>query len=183
MVQRARARYVASMTLTGRRAVALDAPRLSALALRSKAVWGYSPEFMARCREELTLTPKQVAEDWGYVYEDHGASQSERLVGFVLVSRCSAGRLSQFQTETPDGVALELEALFVEPARIGQGIGRRLFQRALEYGARLAPRGQLWIQSDPNAEAFYVSRGAVRVGELESASVPGRKLLLLRSSW
>ncbi|MGH7506358.1 MAG: hypothetical protein ACRELX_11935, partial [Longimicrobiales bacterium] len=34
-----------------------DAGRLTALALRSKAVWGYDAVFMERCRPLLTVTP------------------------------------------------------------------------------------------------------------------------------
>ncbi|MCB9608374.1 MAG: GNAT family N-acetyltransferase [Polyangiaceae bacterium] len=169
--------------LRGRTAEAEDAAVLSGLALRSKAVWGYSEDFMARCREELTLTPNQLEEDWGYLYEDADAAGSERVVGFVLVSRCSRDRLQQFPEAISAGVAFEVEALFVEPQRLGQGVGKRLFEKAREYAARVSPTGELWIQSDPNAEAFYLRCGAVRVGELESASVRGRWLPLLRSSW
>ena len=169
--------------LRGRTAEAEDAAVLSGLALRSKAVWGYSEDFMARCREELTLTPNQLEEDWGYLYEDADAAGSEGVVGFVLVGRCSRDRLQQFPEATSADSAFEVEALFVEPTRLGQGIGQRLFERAREHAARVAPAGALWIQSDPNAEAFYLRCGAVRVGELESASVPGRWLPLLVSSW
>ena len=54
---------------TIRRALPSEAASQSALARRSKAVWGYSPEFMEACRDELTLsrgylraTPTFVAE-------------------------------------------------------------------------------------------------------------------------
>ena len=38
-----------------------EAETLSALALRSKAYWGYPADFMEACREELTLTPMTIA--------------------------------------------------------------------------------------------------------------------------
>ena len=38
------------------RACGSDAPALTLLALRSKAVWGYDAAFIAACRDELTLT-------------------------------------------------------------------------------------------------------------------------------
>lgn len=171
------------MTLVGRRAVPGDAAELSALALRSKAIWGYSAEFMARCREELTLTPDQLEEDWGYTYEDAEARGAERLVGFVLLSRCSAEQEIKFQGESYSGEAFEVEALFVEPERLGEGIGRCLFTEALRACKAAADHGRLWIQSDPNAEGFYLSCGAVRVGERESSSIPGRYLPLLAVDW
>lgn len=171
------------MALVGRRAVPGDAAELSELALRSKAIWGYSAEFMARCREELTLTPDQLEENWGYIYEDLGASREKRLVGFVLLSRCSAEERVKSHAEMGDGDVFEVEALFVEPERLGEGIGRRLFTEALRACKAAADHGRLWIQSDPNAEAFYLSCGAVRVGERESSSIPGRYLPLLAVDW
>jgi hypothetical protein len=35
-------------------------PSLSALCLRSKAVWGYDDAFMIACRTELTLIPDEL---------------------------------------------------------------------------------------------------------------------------
>ena len=45
--------------------------------------------------------------------------------------------------------------------------------------ARHAGVRQLRIESDPFARAFYERCGAVRVGEVASASIPGRVLPLL----
>ena len=39
-----------------------EASRLSALALRAKAHWGYSPAFMQACRAELTVSSEQIAQ-------------------------------------------------------------------------------------------------------------------------
>ena len=44
-----------------RRARGREAAALSALAMRSKAHWGYDAAFMAACRAELTLTPEGIA--------------------------------------------------------------------------------------------------------------------------
>ena len=40
-----------------------EAKEISALAMRSKAYWGYSKEFMEACREELTVTPEHINSD------------------------------------------------------------------------------------------------------------------------
>ena len=37
-----------------------DLPQLAALALASKAVWGYPPELLAQWRDDLTLTPADL---------------------------------------------------------------------------------------------------------------------------
>ena len=51
------------MTVTVREARAEEAEALTELAMRAKASWGYDAAFMAACRDELTLTPQQMA-DW-----------------------------------------------------------------------------------------------------------------------
>jgi GNAT superfamily N-acetyltransferase len=70
---------------------------------------------------------------------------------------------------------LELEALFVEPGRIGQGIGRALIEHA-KFTAAQVGASSLLIQGDPHAERFYRAAGGRLVGRRESASIPGRFL-------
>ena len=45
------------MTATVRAARPAEAEAISALALRSKAHWGYDPAFLEACREDLTIDP------------------------------------------------------------------------------------------------------------------------------
>ena len=136
-----------------------EAAILSALALRSKAYWDYSDDFLNACREELAVTPERIRDG---AFHFVVAEKSGEIVGFFGVERLSP---SQF----------ELEALFVEPDRIGSGIGRSLMDRAKNYVAACGG-GTLWIQGDPNAEKFYRAAGGRRVSDRESASIPGRFL-------
>jgi len=136
-----------------------EARLLSDLALRSKAHWGYSPDFIQRCRVELSYSEEQLlAEDMRFfVLEGSG-----HVIGFYALERRSS-------TE------IELDALFVEPTFIGQGFGRRLIDHAKSVAASLGAE-QLTIQGDPNAERFYHAAGGVLTGTRESASIPGRYL-------
>jgi predicted N-acetyltransferase YhbS len=59
---------------------------------------------------------------------------------------------------------LDLEHLWVLPAWIGTGLGRRLFVRAMRRAHELGAR-TVTIESDPNAEGFYRKMGARRAGE------------------
>lgn len=145
-----------------RAARADEAAVLSALAMRSKAYWGYDAEFMAACRDELTLTAAQIPARRTAVAERDG-----RLLGFVTL-----------EGEPPGG---ELGMLFVEPDAIGQGVGRRLFEHAVAV-ARRSGFTRLTIEADPYAEPFYLAMGAVRSGTIPSGSVPGRVLPLLTFS-
>ena len=77
-----------------------------------------------------------------------------------------------------DPQARELELLFVDPPAIGTGAGGALLRDALEQ-ARAAGLAELTIESDPDAEPFYVAAGAERIGTRVS-SATGRELPLLR---
>jgi GNAT superfamily N-acetyltransferase len=136
-----------------------EAAILTELALRSKGHWGYDEDFVARCREELTLQPDEVEQRRTAVAEHQG-----QVVGFVTV-----------QGDPPDG---ELGMLFVDPPAIGHGVGRLLFQHALAVAAALGFK-RLEIESDPHAEPFYRAMGATHIGTVPSGSIPGRELPLL----
>ncbi|WP_420347461.1 GNAT family N-acetyltransferase [Pelagibius sp.] len=142
-----------------RPAVEEELPALSALCLRSKAVWGYDDAFMAACREELTLTPADLQNDQLQVAED-----DEGVVGVVKLD---------IESESA-----ELSKLFIEPARIGSGAGRVLFTWAVERARGLGAK-TMRIESDPDAAAFYRHMGAEVVGTAPSGSIPGRVLPLL----
>ena len=143
-------------TVEIRAAVPGEAAVLSALALRSKAHWGYDAAFLDACRDELTLRDDELAARRTVVAELDGT-----VAGFGTL-----------EGEPPYG---ELGMLFVEPAAIGRGLGGALLA-ALVARARSAGFTRLAIDADPNAEAFYLAHGAVRVGAVASGSVPGRVL-------
>ncbi len=140
-----------------------EAAALSSLAMRSKAHWGYSDEFMTACREELTYSGSQIESD---NYEFFVCQSEGRIAGFYALKLL-----------TPSSA--ELEALFVEPDMIGRGLGRTLIEHAKEKAYDLGIR-QLVIQGDPNAETFYVAAGGARDGQRESGSIPGRFLPIFR---
>jgi GNAT superfamily N-acetyltransferase len=133
-----------------------EAEALSALALRSKAHWGYDDAFLDACRAELTLRDDELAARRTLVAELDG-----RVAGFGTL-----------EGDPPYG---ELGMLFVEPAAIGRGLGGALLA-GLVAQARELGFTRLAIDADPFAEAFYRAHGAVRVGEVASGSVPGRVL-------
>jgi len=135
---------------------------LTGLAFRSKAYWGYHESFMAAVKSELEVRPEKFQPDFHvYILEEDG----ERL-GFC--SLIPTGR------ET-----IEMEDLFVEPSHIGKGCGKTLWDYAVNLAGELGFM-TLTLTADPNAEAFYLRRGAVRVGERVSPNVPDRKLPMMK---
>lgn len=144
-----------------------EAAALSALALRSKAFWGYSASFMAAVTPELTLTEDQAA---GAVV----AQVDGEIGGFHLLGP-TRGRSAGTE---PESAAAELDMLFVDPQFIGTGLGRVLYEdaraRAVAQGYR-----RMLIEADPHSLTFYLRLGAVEVGERLSRAIPGRSLPLL----
>ena len=138
-----------------------EAALLTDLALRSKGYWEYDAAFLQDCRADLTVTPDYVASHPVFVIEEQG-----NIIGF-------------YSLEKQADLYVELVHLFIEPAHIGGGHGKRLWQHAVRTAAELGFR-EMVISSDPFAEAFYKAMGAQRVGQTDSKVRAGRHLPLMR---
>lgn len=141
-----------------RQAAAGEAPALTALALRSKAHWGYPPSQLEAWRDDLTVTDDRLGSVWV-------AERSGTILGFVLLDR--------------GDMTAEVDMLFVEPTSIGSGVGRLLLLHAVDIARGWGCRA-LELDADPHAEAFYTRYGARRIGETASFAVPGRTLPRMR---
>jgi GNAT superfamily N-acetyltransferase len=136
-----------------------DAEALSRVSFAAKRHWGYPESWIERWQESLTITPEFI--DHNEVY---AAVADEGVIGFYALSG--------------EGSEMELEHLWVLPEFIGTGVGRALFDHAV---SRAAASGAevLGIESDPNAEGFYLRMGARRVGEVSHAMDGQRRRLPL----
>lgn len=139
-----------------RRPEAHELPQLSALCLRSKAVWGYDQAFLDACRTELTIRADELETTALCAAEHDGA-----LVGIAQI--------------TVDGRDADLQKMFVEPGMMGLGVGKALFAWAISSAKNLGAR-QMTIDADPGAVGFYKRMGAVEHGSAQSGSIPGRVL-------
>jgi ribosomal protein S18 acetylase RimI-like enzyme len=81
------------------------------------------------------------------------------------------GRRAGFYTLAPAPRDWELDNLWVDPRCMAQGIGRTLLRHALQ-AARAGGAMRVHVDSDPNAEPFYLACGAVRTGSVP-APIPG----------
>lgn len=144
------------MSAPVRRARIDETEALSRLALRSKAHWGYDAAFMAKCRDELTVTRKHVEDGEVWVLDD---DQGPRGIYRLSI----------------DGRVGVVELLFVRPDAIGTGAGRTLWKHMLAEATRRGTE-RISVDSDPDAEGFYLAMGCRRIGEAPSASIAGRTL-------
>lgn len=128
----------------------------SRVCLRSKAYWGYDDAFMAACVSELTLTKKDIEKDAVVI-----ATDEKVIAGVAQVSHGEAGCF--------------LEKLFVDPPRMGKGVGRELFHWAVGHAEALGPP-EMIVEADPDAVPFYERMGCVKAGTAPSGSIAGRQL-------
>ena len=143
-----------------RRAAAGEADALRALAHRSKAHWPYDAGFLERVAPMLMLT----------------ASDVERHEVHVLEV---AGDVAGWHRVTLLRDRAELEDLWLEPAYIGGGWGRVLFEHAVAVARSHDARALEW-DAEPYAQPFYERMGGVEVGRTPSAAEEGRTLPRMR---
>lgn len=143
------------------RAEPQDADALTEIAHAAKRHWGYPERWIESWRDMLTMRPEFVAANVTYC-----AMEEDRVVGFYLLTNESDG--------------LHLNHLWIVPDAMGRGIGRALFEHAIEQTRKLGHR-TITIESDPNAEGFYMRMGARRVGvNVTKIEDQQRELPLLR---
>jgi len=136
-----------------------EAPILSELALRSKGYWRYDAEFLADCRNDLTVTPTFIQNNWVFVIE-----KENYIAGFYGLT-----------PSNDHNNAVEMEFLFVEPTAIGQGYGKQLWHHAIQTLTELGFQA-IVLAADPNAVPFYQAMGAKIIGETPSSVRPNRML-------
>ena len=125
-------------------ATSADAVCLTEIAFAAKRHWGYPERWIQSWRDILTMRPEFIGANVAY-----SAIEDGRAVGFYLL--------------TTENDGMHLDHLWILPSAMGRGIGRALFEHAVEQGKRLGFQ-TIKIEADPNAEGFYQRMGARRVG-------------------
>lgn len=127
------------------RAQSAHADDLSRITVAAKRHWGYPERWMQIWQPLLTISPDYI---------------SENEIWMKTITNEPVAYYSLKQA----GDELWLDNLWVLPEHMGKGIGKELFNHAME---RSRQRGafKFKIEADPNAEAFYERMGARRVGE------------------
>jgi GNAT superfamily N-acetyltransferase len=135
-----------------------NAELLTALAIRSKAHWGYPKEWLDHWRAELTISPSYIQQNSLSI-----AYRQSQLVGF-------------FGLEFPNASSARLQHLWIDAPYIGKGLGRLLFEHAC---ATAKNRGchTLELVADPNAEQFYLHMGAIRIADERSNILGAARIL------
>lgn len=138
-----------------RRALPSESKTLSELAA-AKAVWGHSAAQFALWASDLYISPESIDGEPTFVAEQ----EDGHIAGVVQL--CTQDRWA-------------IEHLWVHPSAMRRGVGAELVRHALSY-ARERGQHELEVDSDPQAERFYLRLGARRVGEVAAPveEEPGR---------
>jgi GNAT superfamily N-acetyltransferase len=113
--------------------------------MAAKSYWGYRAHQLEIWKASLAVTPEQLERRPAFVLEH------ERVIGFYSLHRRNTH--------------CELDNFWIRPEQMGRGYGRQLLEHA-KATARDLGASELTIDSDPNAERFYVHCGAVVVGHV-----------------
>lgn len=132
-----------------------DLQKINHLLRLSKAYWGYDEKFLNSFMRKLGIT--------------EGYMQKNNIKLFLRDTRLIAFYNFIFNKEAE----LELDNLFIHPDYIGQGLGRKLWEKCCET-AKLTEYREFIIWSDPNAENFYLKMGCQKIGVRTSPLIPGR---------
>ena len=101
-----------------RRAQSGEAEALNELITRSKSYWGYDHSFVEAYRSFLSLSPEAI---------EHHPVYCVKIAGISHFNRVSDAEI-------------ELSHLFIEPAFIGQGIGKLLWQHAVDLARSMGAK-------------------------------------------
>jgi GNAT superfamily N-acetyltransferase len=143
-----------------RRAEAIEAPELTAIAFAAKRHWGYPETWIDLWADELSIDGRYIDGNWVFL-----ASDGARTLGWCAISE--------------QGGECWLDYCWVLPDAAGRGIGRALVSRAFHLAAELK-WSTLKVVADPNAEAFYCKLGFRRIGDRPSVPT-GRRLPVLEA--
>ncbi|MFB7157361.1 GNAT family N-acetyltransferase [Lysinibacillus sp. NPDC056232] len=135
-----------------------DCHLLSHLAYKSKAYWGYTEDFLQQCIGDLTVTKEYIEKNQVFVMES-----DNKIVAFYSFT------INE----------MKLDALFIAPDYIGKGFGRIIWDHLLNKAKELGI-SEFTLESEPNAEGFYLKMGAKKTGTTPSIMFPDRHLPLMK---
>lgn len=122
--------------------------------IASKGYWGYSHEQLEEWKSNLRFEETYIARNTVKLI-----LKDDEVIGFFAIVKCHTN---------------ELDHLWLLPKAIGKGYGNLVFEQIIAECSRL-DISNFYITSDPDAEGFYLKKGALKVGEVYSE--PQKRML------
>lgn len=128
-------------------AEAKHAELLRNVLIASKGYWGYSQEQLEKWRSNLNFEEEYITRNTvRLILKDN------EVIGFFAIVKGDSNELDHFR---------------LLPKAIGKGYGNLVFEKILAE-CELLDMAEFYIISDPDAEGFYLKKGALKVGEVYS---------------
>ena len=123
---------------------------LTDITKKSKAYWGYSEEQILKWNESLTITKEYIETNSVFKLMDN-----DKSIGY-------------YSYLIKDEKNVILDNLFILPEYIGTGLGKYLMSDFLN---RMKNENfeKITLNSEPNAENFYLKFGFEKIGEFETS--------------
>ena len=122
--------------------------------ITSKGYWGYSQEQLEKWRSNLKFEEEYITRNTVKLI-----LKDKEVIGFFAIVK---------------GDSDVLDHLWLLPKAIGKGYGNLAFEQIISECDRLEI-SNFDIVSDPDAEGFYLKKGALKVGEVYSE--PQKRML------
>ncbi|OZY83732.1 GNAT family N-acetyltransferase [Cellvibrio mixtus] len=122
--------------------------------IESKGYWGYSHEQLEIWRANLKFEEEYIARNTVKL-----VMEESEVIGFFAIVQ---------------GDVDELDHFWLLPNAIGKGNGNLVFEQILSE-CKMLGIYEFYIISDPDAEGFYLKKGALKVGEVYSE--PQKRML------
>ena len=136
--------------MTIQKAIPGDHEILTQITKKSKAYWGYSNEQIEDWSPFLTVTEEYI--------------ETNSVFNLMLDNEI-LGYYSFFHESEN---SIKLDNLFVLPDFIGKGFGKLLMNDFLVRLQDLSVQ-KIVLNSEPNAESFYIKFGFVKIGQIETS--------------
>ena len=136
--------------MTIQKAIPGDHEILTQITKKSKAYWGYSNEQIEDWSPFLTVTEEYIETNSVF-----NLMLDNQIIGYY-----------SFFHESENSI--KLDNLFVLPDFIGKGFGKLLMNDFL-VGLQDLSVQKVVLNSEPNAESFYIKFGFVKIGQIETS--------------
>ena len=145
-----------------KQAIINDNEILTEITKKSKAYWGYSEEQILKWNDTLTISKEYVETNSVFKLMDN-----DKTIGYY-----------SYLIEKERNVMLN--NLFILPEYIGKGFGEYLMSDFLNR-MKIEKFEKITLNSEPNAENFYLKFGFKKIGELET-SIKNRFMPIMEMS-
>lgn len=136
--------------MTIQKVIPSDHEILTQITKKSKAYWGYSNEQIEDWSPFLTVTEEYIETNSVF-----NLMLDNQIIGYY-----------SFFHESENSI--KLDNLFVLPDFIGKGFGKLLMNDFLVRLQDLSVQ-KIVLNSEPNAESFYIKFGFVKIGQIETS--------------